>query len=338
MPLNNTSFTCSETRKGPSSASSQRPTSPPDNGIVHNKIQGEQTQIEKDIYQLMRQFAVTKKSTNTDVISLGKFKAQAVILFRRALYRAGILVRNVQKPDFNQYISTVYFSRNPSCIDRLSPWLKRELKVLCGNQRSLIHTLQNFILNSMTQHDLQSKEFEALLQPHLHQFTSHFLHEFISFVQSPYNMKKYDWNALYECPGLTREESDSLISSTSSDDEHFQTSHNKQAPNINGNSDYRNQRCLYSTPERNLPTMITNVNSTNKSNNKETDLEDLSNSDTENGIHRTDDFIKNKLLLLQTDKKTQSVGSFLDTQIFGCMEEKENTGDLHPVQTQNSNS
>ncbi|XP_042311327.1 E3 ubiquitin-protein ligase Topors-like [Sceloporus undulatus] len=332
LPLNDTPFVYSESRKGLSSANSQRPTSPPDNGIVHNQINGGLSQIEKDIYQLMRQFAVSKRSTNTDVISLGKFKAQAVILFRRALYRAGILVRNAQNPDFNQK----YFSRNSSCVDRLSPWLKRELKVLCGNQRSLIHTLQNFILNSMTQHDVRSKEFEALLRPHLHQFTSHFLHEFINFVRSPYNMKKYDWHASYECPTLTRGESDSLISSASSDDEHSHTSHNKQAPNTNSNADHRTQECLCSTPERNLPTMITKADSTNKSNNKEIDLEDLSNSDTENEIHRTDDFIKNKLLMLQPDKKTQQVGSLLDSQIFGCMEENEDTGQWHPVQTQNS--
>lgn len=44
----------------------------------------------------------------------------------------------------------------------------------------------------MTEYDLDSESFIHLLEPYLQKHTHHFLHEFISFVHSPYNMETYD--------------------------------------------------------------------------------------------------------------------------------------------------
>ncbi|XP_062984529.1 E3 ubiquitin-protein ligase Topors-like [Elgaria multicarinata webbii] len=328
LPLNDGSFSHSESRESL--------TSPPDNGIVHDEIRGMLTQRERDIYQLMRQFAVTKRPTNKGVISLGKFKAQAVIQFRRALYRTGILVQNAPNPDFKRIASAEFLSRNPGGFDRLIPWLKRELKVLCGNQRPMIHTLQSFILNKMMQHDLQSKEFEALLRPHLRHFTTHFLHEFISFVQSPFSVKKYDWNASYECPTLTREDSDSFTSSGSSDEEHSLLPDNDQATKANSNLDDGSLGCFNSGSEKDITVVSTTADVTNHKNNEGNDLEDLSNSDSEKGRYTADKFLKNKLLKLQPDKRAQTFGSFSPAQLLQCKEESEDLRELQPVETHSS--
>ncbi|XP_063152708.1 E3 ubiquitin-protein ligase Topors-like [Candoia aspera] len=326
LPLNDGFFSHSESKEDYSSDPFQRLTSPPDNGIVHNEISGTLTQRKKDIYQLMRQFAVTERPSNIDLISLGKFKAQAAIQFRRTLYHAGILVQNAPNPDFSQIPSAEFFSRNPGCLDRLIPWLKRELKVLCGNQRSTIHTLQNFILSNLTHHDLGSKEFEALLQPHLHHFTGHFLHEFISFVQSSLNLKKYDWCALYECPAILKEEI--LTSSPSSDDENLQLPENGQVPKP---SDDGNLTVLLSGSEKDPPATFATADDKNHSENGENYMDDLSNKDTEKEIALAYNIIKNKLLESPSEEKVQLPGSLSHSHLLQGQQEKEDRVEIDPV-------
>ncbi|KAF7240001.1 E3 ubiquitin-protein ligase Topors [Varanus komodoensis] len=308
LPLNDGTLSRSESREGHTSASSQRLTSPPDNGIVHDEIKGMITQREKGVYQLMREFGVTKGPANRAVISLGKFKAQAVIHFRRALYHAGILVQNAPNPDFNQTASAEFLRRNPGYSDRLIPWLKRELKVLCGNQRPKIQSLQSFILNNMTQHDLWSKEFEALLQPHLHRFTNQFLHEFISFVLSPLSLKKYDWNALYECPSLMGEDSDSLISSASSDEDCSLLPPDDQVSKADNNVEDGNPGCFHSSSGKETMAVSTTADDHIHLNEEGNHLEDLSNSESEKGKQTGDDLGKNRRSqLLQYIKKNETI-------------------------------
>ncbi|XP_034953051.2 E3 ubiquitin-protein ligase Topors-like [Zootoca vivipara] len=329
LPLKGASL--SGCREGHTSASTQRPESPLDNGILHEEIKGTQSQREKDLYQLMKQFTVTKKHANIEVISLGKFKTQAVIHFRKALYRAGIQVQTTKNPDFNRIPSAELFRRNPRCFDRLIPWLKRELKVLCGNQRPLIHTLLNFILNNMTQHDLQSKDFEDLLRPHFHQFTAHFLHEFISFVQSPFNLKKYDWNASYACPAFTQEDSNSSDSSASSDAEHSQLPDNEEAPKTDGDLEDGDIGCFDSTSQKDLTDAMAGTDGISHTNDEGNDLEDLSNSDTEKGTQTPDSFLKIKI-----SKNPQSDGSLSHPQSHQSREEDEGMRVLQPAHTHSS--
>ncbi|XP_077201465.1 E3 ubiquitin-protein ligase Topors-like [Paroedura picta] len=333
LPLSDDSFPHSEIRIGHTSTAAQRSTSPPDNGIVHDEIRGTLSPTEKDIYQLMRQFAVTKRPGNIDLLTLGKFKTHAVIQFRRALYHAGILVRKVHYPDFYQHASAEYFSQNPGSFDRLIPWLKRELKVLCGNQRSLIHTLQSFILNNMTQHDLESKEFETLLRPHLRHFTNHFLHELINFVQSPFTIKKYDWNALYECPVLSREDSDSCISSATSDDEHSLPPDNDQAPQGDTNADDGNAGCLHVSSEKDISSGFGVTDDTQYPNKDGNTLEDLSSTGTEKDGHTSDNFIQNQLDKIPSNSVQSSL---LHNQTLPDKNENEPMGELDPAQTYSS--
>nr|XP_056704931.1 E3 ubiquitin-protein ligase Topors-like [Euleptes europaea] len=329
LPLSDDSFPHSESRRGHTSTSSQRSMSPPDSGIVHDEIRG--TLSQKDIYQLMRQFAVTKRPGNIDVITLGKFKAHAAIQFRRALYHAGILVQKAHHTDLYQNASAEYFSRHPGTFDRLIPWLKRELKVLCGNQKSLIQTLQSFILNKMTQHDLQSKEFEDFLRPHLHHFTHHFLHELISFVQSPFTIKKYDWHSLYACPVLPKEDSDSFISSATSDDEHSQFPDDNQAPEGDNNLDGGNLGYSHSSSEKDSSAMFTVADGTQYPNKEGNNLEDLTSSGIEKDGHSSDNFIQKQLIKLPSNSTVQP--SPLHNQTLPGKNENEEMGELHPVQS-----
>lgn len=330
LPLNVGSFSPSESKEDCASASSQRLTSAPDNGIVHNEIRGTLTQREKDIYKLMRQFAVTERPNDIDLISLGKFKAQAVIQFRRTLYHAGILVQNAPNPDFNQISSADFFGRNPQCLDRVIPWLKRELKVLFGNKRSTIYTLQNLILNNLIHHDLDSKEFEAILQPHLHHFTGHFLHEFMSFVQSSLNLKKYDWCALYECPAIWKE-TDLLTYSPSSENEHLQRPEESQVPKPNGSLDYGNLTFLLPGSEKAPTSTFAAADNKNHSTIEENYM-DLSNKDTEKGIATAYRIIKNILLKTPSEEKVQVPESLSHSHLFQGQKEKRNIVEIDPVQ------
>ncbi|XP_013923756.1 PREDICTED: uncharacterized protein LOC106550380 [Thamnophis sirtalis] len=330
LPLNAGSFSPSESKEDCASASSQRLTSIPDNGIVHNEIRGTLTQREKDIYKLMRQFAVTERPNDIDLISLGKFKAQAVIQFRRTLYQAGILVQNAPNPDFNQISSAEFFGRNPQCLDRVIPWLKRELKVLFGNKRSTIQTFQNLILSNMIHHDLDSKEFETILQPHLHHFTGHFLHEFMSFVQSSLNLKKYDWCALYECPAIWKE-TDHLTSSPSSENEHLQPPEKSQVPKPNDSLDYGNLTFLLPGSEKAPPSTFAAADNKNHSTIEENYM-DLSNKDTEKGIATAYRIFKSILLKTSSEEKVQVPESLSHSHLFQGQKEKRDIVEIDPVQ------
>lgn len=47
---------------------------------------------------------------------------------------------------------------------------------------------------------MKCAEFASHLEPYLHEKTSHFMHEFLSFASSPYDMIAYDKNVSYDWP------------------------------------------------------------------------------------------------------------------------------------------
>ena len=52
--------------------------------------------------------------------------------------------------------------------------------------------------------DLESVEFSHHLKPFLHEKSAHFMHEFISFAKSPFDMIAYDSRVRYQWPGSAR--------------------------------------------------------------------------------------------------------------------------------------
>ncbi|XP_053478191.1 topoisomerase I binding, arginine/serine-rich a [Ictalurus furcatus] len=155
----------------------------------------------------------------------GSSHRQEVLRFRRWLYRHGVRVRGVRDGGRSRDTSAEFFRKNPACLHRLVPWLKRELAVLYGSHDSVADVVLQVILSLITRLDMQDETFLRELRPFLSSRTEHFLHEFLSFAKSPFNMEAYDHHAVYDCPAPSHmsvvSEDDADISSAPSpwDDE-----------------------------------------------------------------------------------------------------------------------
>uniref|UniRef100_A0ABI7X867 RING-type E3 ubiquitin transferase n=1 Tax=Felis catus TaxID=9685 RepID=A0ABI7X867_FELCA len=204
----------------PSSTVNRRTTTPPDSGVLFEGLGISARPRNGEIPQLMRQIAI-RRPTTADERSLRKIQEQDIINFRRTLYRAGARVRNIEDGGRCRDISAEFFRRNPACLHRLVPWLKRELTVLFGAHGSLVNIVQHIIMSNVTRYDLESREFVSDLRPFLLNRTEHFIHEFISFARSPFNMAAFDQHANYDCPAPSYEEgshSDSSVITISPDE------------------------------------------------------------------------------------------------------------------------
>ncbi|XP_051012241.1 E3 ubiquitin-protein ligase Topors-like [Acomys russatus] len=154
---------------------------------------------EMTMQELLRTFGDSGKFQPHSV-SLGHFRDHEVVKLRRALYYSGIWVKHVHGSGLERRFSASYFERNPSSLNRLIPWLKRELTAVYGDYGYTVKNILAAILHHMTKFNLDSESFIRLLEPYLLQHTHHFLHEFISFVHSSNNMETYDRSATYQCP------------------------------------------------------------------------------------------------------------------------------------------
>ncbi|XP_062851522.1 topoisomerase I binding, arginine/serine-rich a [Trichomycterus rosablanca] len=144
---------------------------------------------------------------------VGNQRQQEVMRFRRWLYRRGVRVRGVRDGGRSRETSAEFFRKNPACVHRLVPWLKRELTVLFGPRDSLADVVRHVVLSLIVRHDVQGEVVKQELRPFLRSRTEHFLHEFLSFAKSPFNMEAYDRFAVYDCPAPTH------LTSVSEDDE-----------------------------------------------------------------------------------------------------------------------
>ncbi|XP_023800080.1 E3 ubiquitin-protein ligase Topors-like [Cyanistes caeruleus] len=202
------------------SSPSRRMLSPPDNGMLFEGLSSEPPRRRhREIQQMIRRLASRRKAS-AEGRSLRQIQEEDMISFRRALYRTGVRIRSIQDGGRYREISAEFFRRNPACLHRLVPWLKRELTVLFGAHGSLINIVQHIIMSNVTRYDLESQAFADDLKPFLLNRTEHFLHEFISFARCPFNLEAYDQHANYDCPAPSYEEgshSDSSIITISPD-------------------------------------------------------------------------------------------------------------------------
>ncbi|XP_048217413.1 E3 ubiquitin-protein ligase Topors isoform X2 [Perognathus longimembris pacificus] len=197
----------------------RRTTTPPDSGVLFEGL-GISRSRDVEIPHIMRQITIRGPSAADDR-TLRKIQEQDIINFRRTLYRAGARVRNIEDGGRYRDISAEFFRRNPACLHRLVPWLKRELTVLFGAHGSLVNIVQHIIMSNVTRYDLESQAFVSDLRPFLLNRTEHFIHEFISFARSPFNMAAFDQHANYDCPAPSYEEgshSDSSVITISPDE------------------------------------------------------------------------------------------------------------------------
>ncbi|MBN3306139.1 TOPRS ligase, partial [Amia calva] len=173
--------------------SMRRTSPPPDNGIMFEGLTGSgPAQHDRGLHPMILRFNARRRAQN-EGRSFRHMREREIINFRRALYRSGVRVRSVRDGGRYRDISAEFFQRNPACLHRLVPWLKRELTVLYGSHGSLVNIVQHIIMTRIT--------------------TDHFLHEFISFARAPYNMEAYDQHAIYDCPAPSYEEGSSSGSS-----------------------------------------------------------------------------------------------------------------------------
>lgn len=187
-------------------SSSRRTFTPPDNGVLFEGISNVSSQQRgSDINQMMRRLA-TRRQASAEGRMMRQIQEQELINFRRSLYRVGLRVRNIQDGGRYRDISAEFFRRNPACLHRLVPWLKRELTVLFGSHGSLVNIVQHIIMRNVTLYDMESQAFVEDLQPFLLHRTDHFIHEFINFARCPYNIEAYDQHANYDCPAPSYEE------------------------------------------------------------------------------------------------------------------------------------
>lgn len=98
--------------------------------------------------------------------------------------------------------SADFFRENPSQVHRLMPWLRRELTVLYGaRNKNLIDHLFKKIIDIIPYIDMNSRAFKIMIREYMLEYTDQFIHEFLSFARSPYNVSQYDQAAHYGMNG-----------------------------------------------------------------------------------------------------------------------------------------
>ncbi|XP_011139582.1 E3 ubiquitin-protein ligase Topors [Harpegnathos saltator] len=136
--------------------------------------------------------------------------------YRRTVYRHGIWATLL--PDiFGRFreCSAEYYRRYPQELDRLIPWLNRELQVLLANSTHITYVM-NIILDALRQFDIRSTEFRNLVRPYFDVHTDHFAHELLNFARTNFDMVGYDQAVTYLPRGLSNEYAPRIVSPTSS--------------------------------------------------------------------------------------------------------------------------
>lgn len=82
----------------------------------------------------------------------------------------------------------LYLRENPAARQRLVPWLNRELNALLFENTQQVMHLVDIIMEYLLSHHIRSTAFKNMLREHLGSKTEHFVHEFYTFMRSPYDM------------------------------------------------------------------------------------------------------------------------------------------------------
>ena len=130
----------------------QRRTSPPpDNGVMFEGPVTGSARARED--RRLRRFVVrlaARRRTEREGREVRALQEQEMVRFRRALYRRGIKVRSVRDGGRSRETSADFYQRNPACLHRLVPWLKRELVVLFGALGAFVNITQHIIMSRIT--------------------------------------------------------------------------------------------------------------------------------------------------------------------------------------------
>lgn len=132
-----------------------------------------------------------------------------------------------------QQITPETFKIFPQRIERLVPWIRRELQAILSLSLSAsssssssrsdqgqhpppedsnptasselitgLELIREYITAVLKRYDLQTDQAQDLLRDFLHEHTEHFVHELMAFARSPFSMEAYDQAAQYDSPSL----------------------------------------------------------------------------------------------------------------------------------------
>ncbi|KAI9242302.1 MAG: hypothetical protein BYD32DRAFT_255636 [Podila humilis] len=152
---------------------------------------------------------------------------------RREVYRHKLFVKHMgaNKISGFQQITPETFKIFPQLIERLVPWIRRELQAILSlslpasstssssrsgqgqhppqedpNPTSSselmtgLELIREYITAVLKRYDLQTDQAQDLLRDFLHEHTEHFVHELMAFARSPFSMEAYDQAAQYDSP------------------------------------------------------------------------------------------------------------------------------------------
>ncbi|KAG0076344.1 hypothetical protein BGZ90_008816 [Linnemannia elongata] len=125
-----------------------------------------------------------------------------------------------------QQITPETFRIFPQRLDRLVPWIRRELQAIttlssfppeAAGSASAIRTtnssneetdsgleiIREYIIAVCKRYDLQTDQGQDLIRDFLHDYTEHFVHELMGFARSPFSMEAYDRAAQYSSPSAS---------------------------------------------------------------------------------------------------------------------------------------
>ncbi|XP_033828060.1 topoisomerase I binding, arginine/serine-rich a [Periophthalmus magnuspinnatus] len=190
----------------------QRTIAPPENGVMFETTNPPPQRQDRYIRRIMTKLAAQRRAAS-EGRSVNTLREQEMINFRKELYRQGVRVRGVRDGGRSRDTSAEFYRRNPACLHRLVPWLKRELMVVYGAHGSLVNIVQHIVMSRITRYDVEDGAMLEELRPFLQGCTEHFLHEFISFAKSPFNMEAYDQHAVYDYQGPSSTDENSSNSS-----------------------------------------------------------------------------------------------------------------------------
>ncbi|KAF9193443.1 hypothetical protein BGZ51_003247 [Haplosporangium sp. Z 767] len=146
---------------------------------------------------------------------------------RRHIYRCRVFVKHIGANRISgfQQITPQTFKIFPHRLDRLIPWIRRELRAILSlssddntesinsRQRSVtedarsyryeeidtgLEVIREYIIAVMKRYDLQTDQAQDLLRDFLHEYTEHFVHELMAFARSPYSIEAYDRTSQYD--------------------------------------------------------------------------------------------------------------------------------------------
>ncbi|KAF9918620.1 hypothetical protein BGZ65_012457, partial [Modicella reniformis] len=150
---------------------------------------------------------------------------------RRHVYRNRLFVKHMGANRISgfQQITPETFKVFPQRLDRLVPWIRRELRAILSLSTSSssggidtsttddyheqhpsrrryeeidtgLELIREYTIAVLKQYDLQTDPAQDLLRDFLHEHTEQFVHELMAFARSPHSIEAYDRAAQYPEP------------------------------------------------------------------------------------------------------------------------------------------